>query len=360
MRHKEFLESIRDRLDARALLEHYGAQNIIEVGNELIHSCLVDLVLPHHTHGDAAPSAALNSRTLLFNCFSYGGGDVLWLIQQMEGCDRQDAMGVLDQFLHAERNYSLEELRAKIEEYFEGEPDDEPIPHYNDNVLSAWRYLHPYLIEDRGISPEVLQAFRIGFDQTENKIVIPHFFNDRLVGWQKRNMDSERWPRLPGWETEPKYKASPSFPSHQTVFNYSPGAEHVVVVESALSVLKWEQWRRQNPALPAAVATFSSAVTPRQAELLRSNDVVTIFFDYDFAGWKGARKLVGMLTEYVNVRVVVTAECDPDELEERDAKWFIETAHPDVLAIPILEERIEQWKTNLKTTPRPTRLTIQS
>jgi DNA primase len=340
------MDQVRQRLDARDVLEHYGAQNIYEAGNELIHSCVVDQVMAHHTHGDSAPSAALNQQTLLFNCFSFGGGDVLWLVQQMEECDREQAVSVIEGLMAPERDLSLEELRERIQKSFAEPDEEEPIPRYNDNVLAAWRFIHPHLVEDRGLSPTVLQRYRVGYDESENKIVIPHFVAGRLVGWQKRVMDHPRWPRLPGYQHEPKYKMSPSFPKYQTIFNPQPDAPEVVVMESAISVLKWESWREGNDYLPPAVSTFSSGVSDTQAAQLRSHDTVTIFFDWDYAGIKGALRLTEMLINYVNVRVVLDPPDgkDPDELSAVQASFCYERARPGVLAIPHLERLAETWK----------------
>lgn len=351
MSYREWIKDVRDRLDARDLLEHYGAENIFEAGNELIHSCVVDQVMPHHTNGDSAPSAALNQDSLLFNCFSFGGGDILWLVQQMESCDRDQAVAVIEGLMSPWRDLSLEELRERIQKSFDGADEEEPIPRYNESVLRAWRFIHPHLVEDRGLSPSVLRRYRVGYDETENKIVIPHFVNGRLVGWQKRVMNHPRWPRLPGVEFEPKYKMSPSFPKYQTIFNPQPDSSEVVVMESAISVLKWESWREQNEYLPPAVSTFSSSVSDTQASLLRRYDTVTVFFDWDYAGWKGTLRLLSMLINFVNVRVICDPPDgkDPDELSVVEATFCYEHARPGVLAIPQLEGLVEACKSGRRT-----------
>jgi hypothetical protein len=63
-------EQYRDRLDAREVLAHYDAENCREERNrdgttEIIHSCLLDRVEPHHSHGDQNPSACLAGNTTI-------------------------------------------------------------------------------------------------------------------------------------------------------------------------------------------------------------------------------------------------------------------------------------------------------
>lgn len=60
----------RRRLDARAVLDHYGIENERdEQGKddttEVIHSCLLDRVEPHHNNGDQNPSACLAGDTTI-------------------------------------------------------------------------------------------------------------------------------------------------------------------------------------------------------------------------------------------------------------------------------------------------------
>ena len=64
--HQDYLR----RLDARAVLEHYGARNCTEQAGgdgttEIVHSCLLDRVEPHHTNGDEHPSACLAGDTTI-------------------------------------------------------------------------------------------------------------------------------------------------------------------------------------------------------------------------------------------------------------------------------------------------------
>jgi hypothetical protein len=343
-RYREFIEQCKKQLDARDLLESLGAMNIIESGDELIHSCLIDTVVPHHEHGDSNPSASLNKTKFTYNCFSWGGGSLLWLFKILTQSKNTDqAVEVLSTYLAGDHDQSYEQVQSKIKELFADDELPEPIPHYNSSMLDAWKFIHPWLVEDRGISPRVLVRHKVGYDQTTNTVIIPHFWEKRLVGWQRRRMDSPRWFQLDNVLSKPKYQSSPSFPKYHTLYNYPQPVNSILVVESPMSVLAWETLREcYDDSLPPAVATFGSGVSEKHAELLRTFDTVTVFFDHDFAGWRGALKLLSMIIDHIKCFVVFDPpeNKDPAELTGREARFCIDWAVPGPLAIPILEQRV--------------------
>ena len=53
-------------VSAADILDHYHAENVSLQGDELIHSCIIDKVHPHHSNGDQTPSAAFNREKMLY------------------------------------------------------------------------------------------------------------------------------------------------------------------------------------------------------------------------------------------------------------------------------------------------------
>jgi Toprim domain-containing protein len=298
------------RLDAREVLAHYGAQNCTEQNNrdgttEIVHSCLLDRVEPHHKNHDQNPSAWVNTDKNLYVCSAYWSGSLLSLIQKLEGKETlHDALPVIGEMLKGatlERDEFMVTLQRLIDR---GTPTvDAPMTAYNSHVLDSWAFAHPYMLE-RGITAEVHQRLRVGFDRAENRVVIPHFWNGDLVGWQKRAIPDRpgQWPgTLNPW---PKYRSSSGFPKSETLFafDYPRRGNHVVVVESPMSVLKAHALGISN-----VTATFGAKVTRTQAELLADFHDVTVWFDHDPAGFHGGRALTELLMHRTAVRVV-----DPD------------------------------------------------
>lgn len=357
--YQDFLDLCKRKVDPRSILEFYGATNIIDREDELIHSCLIDKVDQHHAHGDANPSAALNKSKLLYSCGVYGGGSLLWFVAQMEqATELSRAVELLTGFITGDdEQTTTESIQQKIKDLFADPEYRDDIPQYNESVLQAWRFIHPYLIEDRGLDPRVLVAHGVGYDESTNTIIVPHFWKQQLVGWQRRIIDSPRWPQLPHVGYQPKWKSSPEFPKYQTLYNYDfvrglsspPIYDRVVVMEAPLSVLAWEGLRGDD--LPPAVATFGSGISETQAELLHVFDEVTIYFDHDWAGWKGALRLLAMIIHHVRCFVVLDPPGgkDPAEVNHQEARDIYSGAIAGVLAIPMLENKTAKEYTTKNT-----------
>jgi DNA primase len=333
----------RGRIDAQEVLYHYGANRIIRDGDELVHSCLIDRVEPHHASGDRKPSAAMNEKSLLYSCFAYGGGDLLWFIRKMEGLRWHDPiLPYLEKFFTQSHEQSTEEFLAEIDALLPCKFTREIMPVYSPRILDAWAWIHPYLTEERGLSEEVICRYQIGYDEKDNKIVIPHFWHGDLVGWQKRKMNSPRYYRKPGYELDVKYVDSPQFPKKRTFYNFdtvmSRRESIVVIVESALSVLKAETWGETNVLSP-----FSARCSREQINILKQFSEVVIFLDDDIAGWRGALLLCRGLYRSTKVIVVVAPHTDPDDMTHDQYLDHIKSAVYAPLALIDLTERIQRF-----------------
>lgn len=340
----------RGKLDVRQVLEHYGAQNVSETVSsdgttELVHSCILDHVEPHHANGDQHPSAWANVEKGLYCCSVYWSGDVFHLIQKMEGTDTFNEVAPMlsDFFIGGTR--SAVNFRKDLDKIFtESSSYSVSIPRYSERVLDAWRgdVQHPYLFAQRGISHEAIGLLKLGWDRRENRIVFPHFWDGNLVGWQKRSI-----PRVASgldWQWKctlnqwPKYKNSTGFPKSETLYAHDLARgcypDEVVVVESPMSVAKAYSLGTLKP---SPVATFGAKVSKRQIELLREFDRVIVWFDDDTAGINGCYKIVSSLYRHTEVLVVTPDKGkdlgDCQSREEVEAKLNTAIAAPLWLAI---------------------------
>lgn len=291
------------RLDARALLEHYGAQNCTEQSNyndgsvEVVHSCLLDRVDPHHTNGDQNPSASCNIDKKQYVCYSLGFGcDLFHLVMKLEGKESlAEAMGVVGGFLTGS-TLSTQAFREEFEKAFQDtNAYSLDLPSYDPSVLNNWLDMPHDYWASRNISEGAQGVLKLGFDPTSGRVVFPHFVQDTLVGWQKRV--------VPGVSRDefPKYKNSPGFPKSETLYNFDRAAQfdQVLVVESPMSVA-----RAVTVGLPNVVATFGAKVSPVQIAQLRQFDTVYVWFDRDAAGINGEKKIVEGLYRHTDVRVI--------------------------------------------------------
>jgi hypothetical protein len=299
---KDIYRSYLDRLDARALLEHYGATHCTEQPNkdgsiEIIHSCLLDRVERHHANGDQNPSAACNVEKKTYVCYSMGFGcDLFHLVMKLEGKENfADALSAINPFLTGSTVESTA-LRDKLEKILDKQVGYAlDLPSYDVRVLNTFTQPHLYW-DYRGISHSAQQLLSLGFDPHEHRIVFPHFVKGKLVGWQKRVIPGETKPEFP------KYRNSSGFPKSETLYAHdltTPGGP-VLVVESPMSVA-----RAYSIGLANVVATFGAKVSKAQIDLLKAHEKVIVWFDADPAGMHGERKLLEGLqyhTEVLRVR----------------------------------------------------------
>lgn len=309
---RQYDEYLR-RLDARKVLEHYGVENdhdeVTDRGEtEVIHSCLLDRIDRHHNNGDANPSAACNLDRKLYVCYAYWGGSMFHLIQKLENKNSfAEIVPLLSPFLEsatAEPDTFRDEMETALAAFL-ATPGayTADLPAYSDRVLTPWAFVHPYLHE-RGIDTDTASALQVGWREDDNRIVIPHFWRGKLVGWQARAVPHRpgQWPGTT--HPEPKYKNTSGFPKADTLYyNHAkpfPTGGSVIVVESPFSVIKAAAVGLDTPVL----ATFGAKVSAAQTALLADYDEVTIWADDDTAGQLMSRKLSQALYRKTRVWVV--------------------------------------------------------
>lgn len=278
----------------RELLSEFGVVKMRETERgELIHSCC----LPggRHRNGDAAASASLNYRKLVYRCHGCGGrGGLLWLIGVCRDQDSDEARAWLSgatgtggALMDLSRLLELVDALAKAPE---GRP---PLPRFDHSMLDPWDFIHPYMTQMRGVPEQTLDHFRVGYAErypmgqgiTQPRITIPLFWKGDLVGWQARAL-------LKG--DQPKYKNSPEFPRDRVLYG---DTEHdvAVVVESPLTVL------RRHHHMPNVLGTFGAQVADAQVRLLQRYRRVILCFDPDSAGWNATEYVGNQLTAHTQV-----------------------------------------------------------
>jgi len=313
------LSDIFHGINAREVLQDIiGVGEVYENGSELRHSCKLPFGM--HKNGDANPSASLNADTLLFNCFTCGGGSIIWLVQNCLDISKEESINLLKNYSTGLRVIPIEEFTEKLDRLFTKKNEERiDIPKYNEKILERWQTTSSYLT-DRGVSPQVQKEMRTGIDRdrieiartdigpdyvTLDRIVLPHFMNGKLVGWVARKMTE-----VPGVA---KYKNSKSFPRQYSLYNLDnvDYNEMVYVVESPMSVLVLKSRGTKN-----VVATFGAKVSPPQLELLRKFSKITIFMDGDAPGRSAMDEISSYLEKYTKVRVINTPDGeDPASLD---------------------------------------------
>jgi len=311
------LTDIFPGLDVENLLEELlGAKNLSINNNEIIHSCVLPFGL--HNHGDQNPSASLNTDTLLFNCFTCGGGTIIWLVQSVLNLSKNEAINKIKNYAEALKPVPVEQFVMKLDKLFkdEGLAKQLLIPRYSEKILNEWIQPSEYLLE-RGVSYEVQKEMKTGILEPQYEIdkitkdpvlvqrnILPHFMDGKLVGWVSRRLDDT--------QNVAKYRNTRSFPRKYSLYNLDNVTDykHCYIVESPMSVLVLK-----SRGIKDVVASFGASVSDEQILALRKFDSVTIFPDGDKAGREGATGLYRRLREHSSVRVVpVPDNMDPVDL----------------------------------------------
>lgn len=295
-----------------SLLDEFGAGNIrithSKSGIELIHSC----VLPFggHKNGDRHPSASLNASKLVFVCWGCGNaGSLFWFIGACRGTnDAQTREWVQSKA----GDQGIGTLMTYLDSVYNSDtrPPPDVIPRMDPRILSVWAYRHPYLQEIRGVPMANCERFQVGWDPKSDRIVLPHFWQGDLVGWQTRRLASDG---------TAKYISSVDMPKRSTVFNYQPGSE-VVVVEAPMTVVAREHLHHME-------ATFGALVTEKQVLRLGFHSRIILFFDNDEAGWKATERVGGALWQATDVLVADNRfAADPADMHPATLRAAIEGA----------------------------------
>jgi DNA primase len=161
---------------------------------------------------------------------------------------------------------------------------------------------HPYLLEQRGLTPETIVDFGIGFcakGMMADRIAIPiHNVKGEVVAY------AGRFPGDPGEDT-PKYKLPPGFRKSLELFNLDRACKEtgpLVMVEGFFGCMKLHQLGFRK-----VVALMGSTLSAMQEELIRKHtdrhSQVIVMLDEDEAGRAGREDIAVRLAKFVFVKI---------------------------------------------------------
>jgi DNA primase len=387
-RHTEDKERLRDASDiVRVIGEHLTLK---AKGREYVGICPF--------HDDHKPSMSVVPQKQIFHCFVCGtGGDVFAFVQKYHGMEFREALEYLAQ-------------RAGIElaPRATGGQGGEAAPagaseavtradliRANASAANFFRTIlsHPEhgqpgrtLIEQRGISPDMVREFQIGlspdrwdgllltlqkvgmhprpfveagvlkqresggfYDAFRHRLIFPiHDQLGRVIAFGGRRLREE---------DDPKYLNSPEtrvFQKAGTLYGLFQASRSIQAARTALITEGYTDTIACHQAgFTNAVATLGTALTRQHAGVLRRLcDTVILLFDGDQAGQKAADRAVEVFfAEELDVKIATlsrfTDAKDPDELLNRDGgRDTLEKALAG--AADILEYRYDRIRESLR------------
>ena len=333
---ESFLQDLIGRNDIEAVVSSYV--RLKRTGQNLVGLCPF--------HGEKTPSFTVFPATSSFYCFGCGAaGDVITFIKRIENLDYLDAVKFLAdragmkmpdnqvndatsrmrmRILEANREtarfyhqylYSPEG-RKGLEYYYSRGYTDKTIRHFGLGYASeGWDTLLRFL-RQKGFKDEELTAAFLAkrsshgsmFDIFHHRVIVPIIdIRGNVIGFGGRILD----------DSKPKYINTSDtlvFKKTNNLFglNFAKSTgKKLILCEGYMDVIALHQAGFTN-----AVAALGTSFTADHARLLsRYADEVTLIFDSDAAGQKGAQRAIGLIRETgVDIRVIAVPNGkDPDE-----------------------------------------------
>ena len=363
------INEIRDRADIVAVISEHVV--LKKAGRNFKGLC------PFHS--EKTPSFSVSSEKRIYHCFGCGtGGNVFKFLMEIQHISFPDAIKILAERtgIPLPRNTSghhpdprqkerdaLRKLNESATRYFQS------LLKNPEGGLNARNYL-----DSRHFDAEILDRYRVGwsaptwrgllnhvqqkssvtqeqlvqsglviqkedgsnvYDRFRGRVIFPiKDLHGNIIGFGGRSIAEE---------DQPKYLNSPEtllYQKSETLFGMDQ-AKNAIRRENQVILVEgyFDQMRAVQHGIEHVVATCGTALTPKQAGVLRNHaETAILVFDSDPAGISAAGKGFDILLEHgLNVKIVVLPEGqDPDSfiheqgtekfLEKiRDAKPFIES-----------------------------------
>jgi DNA primase len=183
---------------------------------------------------------------------------------------------------------------------------------------------HPYLTEQRGLTPETIVDFGIGFcskGMMADRIAIPiHNVKGEVVAYAGRFVGEPP-------EGTPKYKLPPGFRKSQELFNLDRAAKEsgpLIIVEGFFDAMKLHQHGYKR-----VVALMGSTMSAAQEELIRqhtnSQSHVIVMLDENEAGKAGREDIACRLSKFCFVRVhqFDQPDMEPEHLTDEQVQQLV-------------------------------------
>jgi len=335
-------KAIKAAITMEQVLQHYGLLDKFKPGADSLNG-------PCPIHKGSNPTQFRVSLSKnIWNCFSEckHGGNVLDFIAEMEKCSiHAAALKAIEWF-----NLDPEAVAASTDKTETGEakpaapksaarpassPKPTPASAPESNVpnaplkfrLDKLERQHPYLTEQRGLTPETIIDFGIGFcskGMMADRIAIPiHNVKGEVVAYAGRFIGAPP-------EGAPKYKLPPGFRKSQELFNIDRAIKEsadmpLVIVEGFFDAMKLHQHGCRK-----VVALMGATLSTAQEELIRqhtnSHSHVIVMLDENEAGQAGREDIACRLSKFCFVRVhqFSRPDMEPEHLTAEEVQQLME------------------------------------
>lgn len=279
------------------------------------------VVCPNPEHGTTKRHFQVNLDKPLVHCFAACGisGTYERAIAMIKGCNEKEAR----KFILQHTRISLgERSKRKLRSVSRG--SQRRIDNSQGAVsLDYDRFIPAFGAEylaERGIGPESISRYGIGWDEDERRIVIPAGDERGICRFLiKRAVRSKDWPKYLYWP-EGTSKTSLLFGACY-LDRKQVSSEGLVLVEGSLDQITLGQYEIQ------AGAILGTGLSDRQAHIIDKLRPKRIFFmfDPDAAGYRNIKMAAAKLTKYpIFVCLYPRKGVDPNSLSRKEAEKALE------------------------------------
>jgi DNA primase catalytic core len=321
-------------VDKDRILDHLSPQDIYGVD---LKKNSKGFVMRCPFHQDTAPSFQVYEDNKSFNCFGCGaGGSAFDFIMKRDGVDFLCAL----KYLADKAGVNFQEAKHPYDRLFDLNKAAQKI--YTDNLLNGKKTALKYLTEERGLTMEIIERFRLGNangvciipalkiqgftdeeivkaglaykkdkvmrDLFRGRIIFPIIRGDKVLGFGGR---------IFGATEGPKYLNSPATPIFQkkkVLYGLDTSSilakGYALLVEGYLDVITCHQHGYKN-----TVSPLGTALSEEHSQLIKKyTETVVPLFDGDKTGKIATERTVKLLFDQRMKGAVVAlpAEEDPD------------------------------------------------
>ena len=333
-------KAVKAAITMEQLLQHYGILDQFKRGTDSLNG-------PCPIHKGSNPTQFRVSTTKnIWNCFSdcEHGGNTLDFISKMEKCSiHAAALKAIEWFNLDPEAMSASDDKAEAIEPKASAPAPKPAARPaasskftpENNVpnaplkfrLDKLERSHPYLLEQRKLTPETIVDFGIGYcakGMMADRIAISiHNVKGEVVAY------AGRFPGEPP-EGTPKYKLPPGFRKSQELFNIDraikePAEKPLLIVEGFFDAMKIHDHGYRK-----VVAIMGATLSSAQEELIRqhtnSQSHVVVMLDENEAGKAGREDIACRLSKFCFVRVhqFPRPDMEPEHLTDDEVADIVE------------------------------------
>lgn len=326
------------KVDVIEFLELMHVKNISVRGGEAVFSC----PFPGHKHGDTNPSASMNIHNTAWLCFGcQRRGNAATFLASLEEVTVFAARKWLREYFGGGFREPIHSLASEIDDLFQETAKQVKVvnPEIPEELffdyLMNWKEVEDdpsaglkvngitYML-DRGFSAETLMKYEVGYDNSDERVVLAvRDLDGTLIGVKGRATRPEQQPRYRVYG-RPRIPHDP-YSTGEVVYlacKADRTSGDIIVCEGEFNALKMHELGYTN-----AVGISGATFTKKHAEIItKIASRVILYFDSDAPGIAGASTAADLLVSRVPVMVVPHHDKDPADSTKEEVDELISQA----------------------------------